>query len=129
MAFPLATESPRIRASRQTPNPRSVFAVKGGVRRTRPRAKNDGLPAPRKVWSRIPLCRIRESPPAPLPTAVATMLLPRYFYQDLARGKQRRSPRRNFRGAERPPFQLSLTRGGPRRHTCPPVPTLRGLVF
>jgi len=91
--------------------------------------KNDGFPAPRKVWSRVPLCRIRESPPAPLPTAVATMLLPRYFYQDLARGKQRRSPRRNFRGAERPPFQLSLTRGGPRRHTCPPVPTLRGLVF
>jgi|AntAceMinimDraft_11_1070367.scaffolds.fasta_scaffold35382_1 hypothetical protein len=32
--------------------------------------------------------RIRESPPAPHPTVVATMLPPRYFCQDLARGKQ-----------------------------------------
>jgi hypothetical protein len=52
-----------------------------------------------------------------------------FFHEDLARGKQGRSPRRNFRGAERPSIQLSLKRGGPRRHTCPPVPALRGLVF
>jgi hypothetical protein len=69
--------------------------------------------------------RIRESPPAPHPTVLATMLPPRSFCQDLVRGKQRRAPRarepRNFRGAERPSFQLSLKRGGSRRHVCPPV--------
>jgi hypothetical protein len=31
-------------------------------------------------------------------------------------------PPRNFRGAERPSFQLSLKKGGPRRHMCLPVP-------
>ena len=37
---------------RPAPNPKTldlVFAVEGHVRRARPRAKNDGLPAPRKV--------------------------------------------------------------------------------
>ena len=82
--------------------------------------------------------RIRESPPAPHPTVLATMLPPRSFCQDLARGKlatarstrpraettasrRRKSSSRNFRGAERPSFQLSLKRGGSRRHMCPPV--------
>ena len=72
--------------------------------------------------------RISESPPAPHPTVLATMLPPRSFCQDLARGKlatARSTAYRNFRGAERPSFQLSLKRGGSRRHVCPPVPASR----
>jgi hypothetical protein len=52
MGYPLATEFPRTRAPRQTPNPKTldlVFAVEGQVRSARSRAENDGLPAPRKV--------------------------------------------------------------------------------
>ena len=65
MGYPLATEFPRTRAPRQTPNPRSCLCCRGArVRRARPRARNVGLPAPRKVRSRVPPpCRIRTCPP------------------------------------------------------------------
>jgi len=36
---------------------------------------------------------------------------------------------RNFCGAERPSFQLSLKRGGSHRHMCPLAPASRGLIF
>ena len=131
MGYPLATEFPRTRAPRQTPNPKTldlVFAVEGHACAARARELETSASRRRERSGRGFHRRV-VSAPAPHPTVVATMLPPRSFCQDLVRGKQRRAPRarepRNFRGAERPSFQLSLKRGGSRRHMCPPVPDSR----
>ena len=64
---------------------------------------------------------VSESPPAPHPTVVATMLPPRSFCQDLARGRQRRAPRarelkRRPLGAAKDP--CSRSKGVGRAGTC-----------
>ena len=51
MGYPLATEFPRTRAPRQTPNPKTldlVFAVEGQVRSARSRAKKRRPPGAAK---------------------------------------------------------------------------------
>jgi hypothetical protein len=93
MGYPLATEFPRTRALRQTPNPNDLSLLSRGTCAACAHELKTTASRRRERTDRgFHRRRIREIPPAPHPTVVATILPPRSFCQDLTQGKHRHAP-------------------------------------